>query len=258
MLSYLRKKRSSYLHRLKGFAFSSHSSGSVTPGFDPKTFDLPNLVELWDGDLSGVATWIGSHAGNVLTYGANGGGLVVDQIPGLNGHTYLQMHSGGGSTLYSSYIAGVTPVRAQPSTQYIVIGSNTHLGNRYLMDDGVTTNRNAILCINPSPNIRLTSVSSTVSPIPGGLADGTFQVITIIKDAGLSNSLIQINTNAPTVYTQASIQNDSGIVFNHYTNLAGIYGGVETKVAYYIIRSGVDTPATRLLFQNYLISRFGL
>lgn len=225
--------------------------------FDPLTFDTANLAELWDGDLAGdpagVANWVGSHAGNTLIYGSTGGGTVVQRVvAGLNGHTYLQFQENG---VYGSYAKVTTPVRTQPTTQYIVVGVNSYIGNRYVMDDGVTTIRNTIRCQGGSPLNNYTSVSSGIGYNPGAL--GTWVVLTIVKQAGAGLSKVQINNNAPLTYTQAVLSNDAGITLNKDSNLVG-FTSITAKFAYIILRNGVDTVADQNQFISYLRSRFGI
>lgn len=227
------------------------------PSFNPLTFDVANLLALWDGDNAGVSQWDDEVAGHSLVYGSTGGGTsVVFVHAGLNGHQYLQFQQAS-ANLYGSYAKGATPVRSQPTTQYLVLGTNQHAGNKYMLDDGVTSLRNAIQCVSPSPNIRYTSVTNGVNPISGSPAVGTFFVLTIVKQSGSNASLVQVNTEAIQNYTQTSLQDDSGYTLNKDTNLVA-FTSVESKFAYIITRSGVDDASTRLKFQNYLISRFGL
>lgn len=257
MLSHIRKRQSTLLRRIRGLGSpSSSSGGAVKPPFDPGTYDTVNLAELWDGDVAGALNWVGSHAGNTLVYGKNGSGigLPVLVVAGLNGHNYVQFGENG---VYENYAQVATPVRAQPTTQYFVIGKNTHIGNRYLFDDGVIPTRNTQRCVAPSPNEYYVSVGSGINPMANSPALGTWIVITIIKQAGAGASKIQVNNLAPSTWTQATLLNDAGLTINANQALAG-FVGITTKVAYIIQRTGADTVADQNLFINYLRSRFSI
>lgn len=227
------------------------------PSFNPLTFDVANLLALWDGDNAGVSQWDDEVAGHSLVYGSTGGGTSVVLVPaGLNGHQYLQFQQAS-ANLYGSYAKGGTPVRSQPTTQYFVLGNNQFRGNSFIMDDGINGIRNTIRCVSPSPNIRYTSVSTGTNPITGYTPLGLWIVLTIVKQSGTNASFSQLNLNAPEIWTQSSLVNDSGYTLNKDASL-GAFTSVESKFAYIITRSGVDDASTRLKFQNYLISRFGL
>ncbi len=247
-----RRQKSSFVNSI-----SSIAGKGALPAFDPLTFDVANLAELWDGNNAGALSWVGDHAGNTLVYGRNS----TTQIPlptlvpaGLNGHQYLQMAENG---VYINHAQSATPVRTQPTTQYFVLGTNNHIGNRYMFDDGVVSIRNAMRAVNPSPDLRYTSVSSGVTPLSNVPALTTWFVFTIVKQAGLNLSSCEINKLGKDVYTQAVIANDAGLTLNSNAAL-NTFTSLNSKFAYIILRNGVDSLADQVQFQDYLINRFGL
>lgn len=222
--------------------------------FDPLTFDVGNLLALWDGDNAGVANWLDSVASHSLVYANTSGTNPSVVSGGLNGHDYVQFGFAGGR-FSGSYASVVTPVRAQPTTQYFVMNKSSHSANVYQMDDGVVNLRNAIRDINPSPNMIYTSVTSGngFTNLP---AIGTFAVLTVQKQSGALQSSIRTNLGTPQTFTQTSIQDDAGLTLNAKQGGGFFFG--DSAWAYIIIRSGIDDLATQNMFVNYLMTRFGL
>lgn len=253
------------LHRLNRRASGANflsSVGSVPgkgalPAFDPLTFDVANLLELWDGDIVNYPTnWIGQHAGSVLTFGTLGASTITVVPGGLNGHDYVQFSQVGGTGFQGSYAKGALPNRAQPTTQYLVFKNDVHFGNRYVMDDGAITLRNAIRAVNPANNMLYTSIASGAN-FTNEPALGVFAVITIVKEAGANNTSQQINKTAKVIYTSGVLNNDQGLCLNSHTNQVA-FTFLATGWAYIILRQGADSLADQIQFQDWLIARFGL
>lgn len=231
---------------------TSTTSSTGSPEFDPLTYDV-NTVALWDGNDAGVAQWDDQVGSYPLVYGRNDGSVSLPDVivKGINGHNYVQFYQNG---VYICYAKGSLPVQSQPSTQYLVVGVNTWIGNRYIMDDGVVTLRNAMRQQNTTPNVNYTSVSSNGSL---NLPLTEFHIITIVKQAGALLSEIRVDDNPSSVYTQGTLSDDAGYTLNANTNLT-IFTSITSKWAYIIRRNGVDNTATQNLFINWLKTRFGI
>ena len=244
--------------RPHGSLINLFSSNNGNGDFDPLTYDA-NTVALWDGNdaESGASgTWVDKVGGYVLANGRNGASVSYPTrvSGGINGHNYLQMDENGA---YISYAQCALPVRSQPSTQYLVVGSNSHIGNRYWFDDGVVATRNTIRCAAPSPNISYTNAGTGVT----GITECTltqFFIITIVKAVGVDASSITIDQGTPKTFTMTGGGvDDAGYTLNASTGLI-TFTSIESKWAYIIARDGADDTDTQKLFVDFLKARFAL
>lgn len=230
--------------RLRKNTVIKKDGGFGSGAFNPLTFDVGNLIALYDGDVDlTTASWIDQSA-NGYNISWNNSPTIIPNS--LNTHQVVSLNGSNQNGVHATI-----PI-TQANTIYLVLFQGAGTLGQTAQQSGLLLN--PFVERAPSNKLQYQPDSGSTLVSATDFLTSTYYVLTITT--GATNSTIRLNNNTTATGTGINLTSQTGMILGaRYSPTSGFWNG---RFAYYIIRSGQDTLIIQNQFVKFLMERFAL